>query len=70
MSDGTKLAPEGYIWVCMACGKTSKTHYGFDENRNTVSMRGWDESCMLNSEMTPEELIIERDPDGRVTRLA
>lgn len=29
-SEGTELAPEGKLWVCLACGKTSKTRYGFD----------------------------------------
>lgn len=34
-------APEGTIFVCAACGKTSK-----DTN---VFKDGWDESCMLNA---------------------
>lgn len=53
---GTELAPEGQIWVCAACGKTSRTKYGFlengartDEKGQCVSSYGWDESCMMNS---------------------
>ena len=68
-SDGTALAPDGYIWVCMACGKTSKTQYGFDDSGNEVSMQGWDESCMLNSELIKEDLIEERTPGGRVSKI-
>jgi hypothetical protein len=36
-------APDGWVWVCGACGKTSLTHYGIG-NKN-----GWDESCMMNA---------------------
>ena len=67
--DGTALAPEGSIWVCMACGKTSKSRYGFDADNKNVAMMGWDESCMLNSRLIPEEKIVERDQGGRVTRI-
>lgn len=42
-----RIAPEGKIWKCMACGKTSKDLYGM-EYRDQTS-KGWDESCMLNS---------------------
>lgn len=49
MSEGTKQAPGGQIYVCGACGKTSPTRYGFDENNRDVGDRGWDESCMLNA---------------------
>ena len=44
MSD--RFAPEGAIWVCAACGKTSKyDSYGIDGEHS----RGWDESCALNA---------------------
>lgn len=36
--DGDTPAPEGQIWVCGACGRTSKTRYGFS-----------DSSCMSNA---------------------
>jgi hypothetical protein len=53
MSD--RVAPEGHMFVCTACGKTSTTRYGIDGERS----RGWDESCMLNAVLcrpcTPEE---------------
>jgi len=39
------VAPEGTIYVCGACGKTSKNICG-DEPENSL---GWDESCMLNA---------------------
>lgn len=67
--DGTTLAPEGHIWVCLACGKTSKTQFGFDKDNQNVAMQGWDESCMLNARLIPESRIIERGPGGRVTKI-
>jgi hypothetical protein len=39
-----KIADEGNVFVCLACGKTSKDQYG-DEKISS----GWDESCMMNS---------------------
>lgn len=57
MSD--QHAPDGFVWVCHACGKTTKDRYGSD--------RGWDESCMLNSALHAEiALVIE---NGRVVRI-
>jgi hypothetical protein len=38
------IAPKGKIWLCTACGKTSPHRYG-------TSGSGWDEACMLNSEL-------------------
>lgn len=66
---GTELAPEGQVWVCFACGKTSRTHFGFDEHNKNVADAGWDGSCMLNSELIPEADILERTADGRVRRV-
>lgn len=52
-----ELAPEGQVFVCMACGKMSKDKYGDQQ----IS-RGWDESCMLNSALFEEtELVIENN---------
>lgn len=67
--DGTTLAPEGYIWICLACGKTSKSKYGFDQDHKPVAMRGWDVSCSLNSQLFLESQIAERDLDGRVIKI-
>lgn len=44
-------APEGWTWLCGACGKTSATHYG------TNARNGWDESCMLNSFLIEVEAL-------------
>jgi hypothetical protein len=60
MSDGTKLAPEGKIWRCHACGKESRTRFGFVDDGgprgldylpdgSRVADPGWDESCMMNA---------------------
>lgn len=35
-------APDGMVWVCFACGKTSK-------NRVTDWTLGWDESCAFKA---------------------
>lgn len=50
-------APDGQIFVCGACGKTSKSIYGEDPD-NPI---GWDESCMLNAVLCYEH---KRTPDG------
>lgn len=39
-----RIAPEGEIFVCGACGKRSRDQYGYE-----AIDRGWDESCMLNA---------------------
>lgn len=56
----TRIAPEGQIWVCLACGKTEKDRYGTKD--------GWDESCMLNSALAYEDKVI-RYESGRVKEL-
>lgn len=38
------LCKEDELFVCLACGKTSKSRYGSDSH-------GWDVSCMLNGEV-------------------
>jgi hypothetical protein len=48
-----RFAPEGKIWVCCACGKTSKDQYGIEPRSS-----GWDESCMLNSQLFDEGKIV------------
>lgn len=47
---GNILAPDGRVFVCLACGKLSKDLYGFHK----IS-RGWDESCMLNCRLYLED---------------
>ncbi len=55
-NDGTTPAPEGQIYVCAACGKRSRTRYGFDDNNQNVGpSHGWDESCMLNAVLCYEQ---------------
>lgn len=48
------IAPDGEIWVCLACGKTSKDRYGLEEEHSP----GWDESCMLNSRMVSKDRLV------------
>jgi hypothetical protein len=48
------LAPDGQVYVCGACGKTSRNQAGFERRDNprggpSVAAHGWDESCMLNA---------------------
>lgn len=47
--NGTLEAPDNMVWVCGACGKTSRTRYGFDADNKNVCDRGWDASCMANA---------------------
>jgi transposase len=42
--NNNKIAPDGAMYVCAACGKRSLDRYGEQPLDN-----GWDESCMLNS---------------------
>ena len=50
MSGTDRFAPEGYLWVCVACGKTAKDRYGIEGTKSA----GWDASCMLNSVLAKE----------------
>jgi hypothetical protein len=60
-----EVAPEGHVFVCTACGKTSPDRYGDDP----LTMKGWDVSCMLNARLCKED-DCERDPEtDRVTRV-
>ena len=47
---GNKVAPEGQVYVCGACGKQSRDLYGFQKISS-----GWDESCMLNAVLCYEQ---------------
>ncbi len=71
MSSGTDLAPDGKVWRCGACGKLSRTQYGFVDDGterggdftpdgNRVASPSWDESCMMNARLI----------DGEFPRLA
>ena len=69
MSDnGTTPAPDGCIYVCCACGKTSPTRYGFDARNRNVAMPGWDESCMCNAALFRKDDLITK-PNGRVASI-
>lgn len=57
-----ETAPEGKVWVCCACGKMSKDRYG----RQAIT-RGWDESCVLHSQLFDEKALTI--VDGRVTEV-
>jgi len=46
-----EVAPSGYVFICLGCGKRSKDRYG-----NRAISRGWDVSCMLNA-----VLVLEKD---------
>lgn len=47
---GTDRTPDGQVWICYACGKKSRTRYGFDATGARASISpGWDESCMMNA---------------------
>ena len=52
-------APQGQIFVCVACGKLSRDRYGNDK----VS-HGWDENCMMSAILCRESHLVFQD--GRV----
>ena len=66
IDEGTMMAPPGCLWVCLACGKTSGTRYGFDAGNRSVSMPGWDESCMMSCSLFRREDIAAQSEGGRV----
>ena len=55
-------APLGAIWVCHACGRTSRNRWDGD-----AGSRGWDSACFLNAVLCHADTVV-RGPDGRVTR--
>lgn len=56
------IAPEGYIYVCHACGKTSVDQYGYSKEYPETSW-GWDVSCTLNSALYKRSQLVY-DKDG------
>lgn len=44
------IAPEGYMWVCQACGKKAKHQYGNHVEGYKTSF-GYDESCVMNCKL-------------------
>lgn len=50
---GNQEAPAGSVFVCLACGKMSHDRYGYKK----IS-QGWDESCMLNSDVFAENRLV------------
>jgi len=51
---GDRTAADDEVFVCLACGKTSRTKYGFDGTADP----GWDESCMLNCQKFKKDQVV------------
>lgn len=61
---GTDMPPQGTIFICAACGKRSRTRFGFDgQNLRVGPSQGWDESCMLNAVLVQEDSIVFAEED-------
>jgi transposase-like protein len=60
-SEPDRIAPAGKLWVCHACGKTSRDRYGDPYSR-------WDASCALNSGLHDETTLVRNEYD-RVIRI-
>jgi len=59
-----RMAPEGYVWVCLMCGKIARgDRYGFDGKAD----EWWDESCILNCQLFKKSNL-ELD-NGRVVSI-
>jgi len=54
MSEPDRFAPDGFLWVCLACGKTASDRYGI---KGAFSY-GWDESCSMNSSMFAKSRLV------------
>ena len=67
MEDEERIAPEGKIWVCLACGKVSKDLFGSNNPEETT--RGWDESCVLNAQLFDTDKLVFDVDSGRVTEI-
>ena len=68
--EGTAVVPTSLLWVCGACGKRSRTRYGFDKDNRRVCDWGWDESCMLNAvlcDQDPKTAPLLLDKHGKLT---
>lgn len=52
---GTIKCADDETWICMACGKMSRTKYGFDEDGKNCCDHRWDVSCSMNS------MLIKKD---------
>lgn len=59
-----EVAKEGFLFVCHACGKTSKDMYG-----ELAISYGWDESCMLNCGKYSLSLLVYDADGGRVIEI-
>lgn len=53
-ASGDATAPDGQVYLCMACGKKSKTIYG--ANYGTDTEWGWDASCAMNCVLVSESV--------------
>lgn len=57
---GNKVAPEGQVFVCCACGKTSPDRYGIEPGSRSY---GWDASCMLNCVLAKKSHLVFSSPN-------
>ena len=57
-------APDGYMWVCAACGKLSKERTG----QHSEASYGWDASCFINAVLVKEN-DYDLGADGRVCKI-
>jgi hypothetical protein len=67
-----RKAPDGYVWACLACGKTSEWSYGFDDKGSSAGAKtlpGWDESCGANAALVKLDDVTERSKGGRILKL-
>lgn len=68
MNDSSnKRAPDGKVYVCLACGKTADWFYGFDNDGLNQSSFGWDVSCVLNCDLFDRDKLVYQN--GRVVEI-
>jgi len=57
------VAREGYLWVCLSCGRTSEDLLLGAEGE------GWNETCQNNAKELPKSSLIFDENLKRVTRI-
>lgn len=61
------IAPDGKIYVCSVCRKTSVDRYGYSKKYPETSW-GWDVSCVLNSRLYDKSQL-KYDKNGIICKI-
>lgn len=59
-----RVARDGHVFVCCACGKRSNDVYGEEQINH-----GWDASCVINCKEFPVAWLTVDPESNRVTKI-